>query len=71
MAPGNDYPGDGSLEQGMPMGQIKALLAAGLTPIEVIEASTKHTARVCGHGDELGTLEPGKLADVVIVAWSN
>jgi hypothetical protein len=28
---------------------------------------TKYAAHVCGHGDELGTLEPGKLADVIEV----
>ena len=46
---------------------MKLLLASGLTPMEVIEASTRNAARVCGHGDELGTLEPGKLADAIIV----
>jgi imidazolonepropionase-like amidohydrolase len=35
--------------------------------MEVIEASTRHAAFVCGHGDSLGTLEPGKLADIIIV----
>ncbi len=47
---------------------MQLLLAAGLTPMEVIESSTRNAARVCGHGDELGTLEPGKLADVIVVA---
>ena len=36
--------------------------------MEVIEASTRHAAEVCGKGDNLGTLEPGKLADIIIVA---
>jgi imidazolonepropionase-like amidohydrolase len=31
-------------------------------------ASTRHAAYVCGHGDELGTLKPGKLADLIAVA---
>jgi imidazolonepropionase-like amidohydrolase len=35
--------------------------------MEVIEAGTRYAAQVSGHGDELGTLEPGKLADVIIV----
>jgi imidazolonepropionase-like amidohydrolase len=43
------------------------LLAAGLTPMDVLRAGTQHAAWVCGHGDELGTLEPGKLADVIVV----
>jgi imidazolonepropionase-like amidohydrolase len=33
----------------------------------VIEAGTKHAAQVCGHGDDLGTLAPGKLADLIVV----
>jgi imidazolonepropionase-like amidohydrolase len=39
-----------------------------LTPLEVIEASTRHAATVCGQGAELGTLEPGRLADLIVVA---
>lgn len=30
-------------------------------------AGTRHAAYVSGHGDELGTLEPGKLADLIVV----
>jgi imidazolonepropionase-like amidohydrolase len=51
----------------MPLREMQLLLASGLAPMDVIEASTRNAARVCGHGDELGTLEPGKLADVIIV----
>ncbi len=64
----NDYGADDTLEQGIPLREMQQLLAAGLTPLEVIEASTRNAARVCGHGEELGTLEPGKLADVIVVA---
>jgi len=35
--------------------------------MEVIVASTYHAAQVCGKGDELGSLEAGKLADIIIV----
>jgi enamidase len=52
----------------MPLVEMRLLRAAGLTPMEVIEASTRHAAAVCGQGADLGTLEPGKLADIVIVA---
>ncbi len=64
----NDYAADDTLEKGIPLREMQLLLASGLTPMEVIEASTRNSARVCGHGDELGTLEPGKLADVIVVA---
>jgi imidazolonepropionase-like amidohydrolase len=51
----------------MPIREMQRLLAAGLTPMEIIQAGTQHAAQVCGHGNELGTLEPGKLADVIVV----
>ena len=51
----------------MPLREMQLLHAAGLTPLEVIEASTKHAAHVCGQSHELGTLESGKLADLIIV----
>jgi hypothetical protein len=51
----------------MVMSEIRFLLAAGLSPMEVIKAGTQHAAYVSGQRDELGTLEPGKLADVIIV----
>jgi imidazolonepropionase-like amidohydrolase len=35
--------------------------------MEVIEAGTRISATACGQGSELGTLEPGKLADLIIV----
>jgi imidazolonepropionase-like amidohydrolase len=39
----------------------------GLTPLEVITCATKTGAEIMGRGDELGTLENGKLADVLVV----
>jgi len=67
VALGTDYPTSIGVEAGMSGREMELLLAAGLTPMEVIEASTRHSASICGHGGELGTLEPGKLADVIIV----
>jgi len=67
VALGNDYGGVPDVQQGMPMTEMKLLLAAGHTPMKVIEASTRHAAFVCGQGETLGTLEPGKLADIIIV----
>jgi imidazolonepropionase-like amidohydrolase len=39
----------------------------GLTPLEVITCATKTGAEIMGRGDEFGTLQQGKLADVLIV----
>lgn len=51
----------------MPLAEMRRLEAIGMTPLEVIRASTQTAARVCGQGDTLGTLTPGKLADVIVV----
>jgi imidazolonepropionase-like amidohydrolase len=67
LALGNDFGGVPHVRQGMPLTEMKLLRAAGLTPMEVVEAATRHAAAVCGQGDRLGTLEPGKLADLIIV----
>jgi imidazolonepropionase-like amidohydrolase len=67
IAVGNDYGAITGVELGMPLTEMKLLLAAGLTPLGIIEASTRNAAFVCGQGHRLGTLEPGKLADVIII----
>jgi imidazolonepropionase-like amidohydrolase len=57
----------------MPYGQLHAHEAeilvryGGYTPLEAIVASTKNTAFAMGLEDDLGTLQPGKLADVIIL----
>ena len=47
--------------------EMSALVDAGMTPIQVISAATKNNAEIVGRGDELGTIEPGKLADILVV----
>ncbi len=39
----------------------------GFTPLEVLKCATKTGAEIMGRGQEFGTLEPGKLADVLVV----
>jgi len=39
----------------------------GFTPLETLRCATRNGAEILGRGHELGTLEPGKLADVLIV----
>ena len=40
----------------------------GATPWQTLQAATRHGAAVCGMGDDLGTVEVGKLADLIVVA---
>jgi len=39
----------------------------GLTPLEVITCATKTGAEIMGRGDQFGTVEKGKLADLLVV----
>ena len=39
----------------------------GFTPLETITCATQTGAQIMGRADEFGTLEPGKLADVLVV----
>ncbi len=39
----------------------------GATPMQALAAATKNAAELCGMGSELGTVETGKLADLIVV----
>jgi imidazolonepropionase-like amidohydrolase len=68
VALGTDFAGYGAAFQlGMPLLEIEALLEAGMTPLQVIVAATHNGAHVCNLDDEIGTLEAGKAADVLVV----
>ncbi len=47
--------------------EMSALVEIGMTPIQAISAATKIGAEILGQEHELGTVEPGKLADVLVI----
>lgn len=47
--------------------EMSALVELGMSPIQVISAATKTNAEIIGQFDNLGTLEVGKFADIVLV----
>ncbi|MDT8320049.1 MAG: amidohydrolase family protein [Xanthomonadales bacterium] len=47
--------------------EMSALVDLGMSEIQVISAATKTGAEIIGRGSELGTLESGKLADLIVV----
>ncbi len=49
------------------MHELIELVACGLSPLEAIVAGSRNTARAMGVLEQYGTLEPGKLADLLIV----
>ena len=48
--------------------EVDAMASSGLSNMEAILAATRDSARSIGVGDGVGTLEPGKQADVLVVA---
>lgn len=44
-----------------------SLVEAGMTPMQAIKAGTSLNAELMGWEDRLGTIEPGKLADIIAV----
>ena len=69
IALGNDYGGGpGDFELGIPMYEIEQMSQAGMTPMQIIVASTKNAAHVSGMEGQAGTLEAGKTADVLNVS---
>ncbi len=47
--------------------EVKLFVQAGLSPMEALVAATRNGAMVIGVQDQLGTVEPGKLADLLIL----
>lgn len=45
-----------------------ALASGGLDPMNVLRAATTHGAEAIGYAQDLGSLEPGKLADLVVLS---
>ncbi len=49
------------------VGEVEALEAAGLTPLEALVAATRNGALAMGLLDEMGTVEEGKVADLLVL----
>lgn len=69
MSVGTDYMHEGAPYQtaGIPVYELQLLVRSGLTAEEAIQAATIGTAKVIGVEDRLGSVEPGKQADIIAV----
>jgi imidazolonepropionase-like amidohydrolase len=45
----------------------EAYVESGMTPMQIIRAATRNAAELLGMQDKVGTLEVGKLADIIAV----
>jgi imidazolonepropionase-like amidohydrolase len=56
----------GIAPHGQNLRELGYLCDIGMTPMEAIQAGTKNAAELVGMDKKIGTLEKGKLADVII-----
>ena len=57
----------GVTPHGQNLRELALMVEGGMTPMQAIVATTRSAAELMGLEDELGTLEPGKRADLVVV----
>jgi imidazolonepropionase-like amidohydrolase len=57
----------GVTPHGRNLRELELMVEGGMTPMQAIEATTRSAAELMGLEGELGTLEPGKRADLVVV----
>jgi hypothetical protein len=65
---GPDPTGNGGVLPGFgDQRELELLVEAGFTPVEAIRIATANGARYMGQLDRIGTIEPGKEADLVVL----
>ena len=47
--------------------ELRSFVDAGIPPLEVLRIATQKAAEAVGAGDDLGAIEVGKLADIVLL----
>ncbi len=57
----------GVIDHGRNLGELKYLVDIGMSPIEAIQAGTIEGARFFHQENQLGSIEEGKIADMIIV----
>lgn len=67
VALGTDFNAGSCLLESMPMAMSLAVLKMKMTPEEALTAATVNAAHSLGLGDKVGSLEPGKQADLLLL----
>jgi imidazolonepropionase-like amidohydrolase len=68
IAMGTDAGNAGTMHGASAPREMELMVESGMSPMDVIVSATRGAAEAIGQGARLGTLEPGKLADLIIVA---
>ncbi len=65
---GLDPTGNGAVVAGFgDQREVELLVEAGFTPVEAIHIATENGAKFLGEDEKIGTLAPGKVADLVVI----
>jgi imidazolonepropionase-like amidohydrolase len=56
----------GVADHGSNLTELALLIEFGLTPMQALLAGTRNAAELLGMSDEIGSIEPGKRADIVV-----
>jgi imidazolonepropionase-like amidohydrolase len=48
--------------------ELEILVEAGIPPLEVIKIATRNGAQALGIEEDVGTIEPGKQADMIVLS---
>ena len=48
--------------------QFAFMVKYGMTPMQAIQSATSNAADLLGHSDMLGSIKPGKFADIIAVS---
>jgi imidazolonepropionase-like amidohydrolase len=65
---GSDYPNFDLVPGASLHHELEILVEAGIPPLEVIKIATSNGAQAVGIEEEVGTIEPGKQADMIILS---
>ena len=58
----------GVTPHGQNLRELPLMVECGMSPVDALVATTRTAAELLGIADHTGTLEPGKAADVVVLA---
>jgi hypothetical protein len=67
IATGTDAPYPGDFQGEGVHHEMELLVESGLTPLQAITAATKNAAAIMNADKEWGTLEPGRLANILLI----
>jgi imidazolonepropionase-like amidohydrolase len=67
IAMGTDFVGGPLLPHGENAQELQLLVQAGMTPMEAIVSATQVSAKALGMGEQIGTIEKGKWADMLVL----